>query len=759
MAVTTTRYKGTSAHDLFELDMLQLASAQIAGGLGTDTLKITTTGSYVFSSASYRGLSGVDSFDFSSHLTGTLEVRLTSGMMSQTDAGRLTIVSGASGIDVLKAGASVGGTVYIAGIGVVQLDHATNNFVSIADGAFVHVKGGNGSDTIRASATGSILDGGAGNDTLVAGNGTDSVRFGTGDRADLVQSFNAAQDVVVLEGTGFTYMSEIALRLTDTASGARLDLGNGDTLTFAGISAADLGAGNFSGIAAGAPTIVVAPGTTADQLQAILDGAGAGATVILAEGSHVFNHSIVIRHDGVTLRGASETGTVVVFDYPAGTGGDGIVVRAGAESFLGTATADIARGSTSLVMSAISGLEAGDTIRIYQDNDAAYLAANGWSNADPALLASHPFREVIAQIDHIAGNTVYLKSAIPFAMTGGLARVNAIDLVRDVRLSDMTVTYALGEPNAFDFANTHPAFDGAAAVRFDGTHNAVIENLSILDSASLALDVRSSLSISVDDIYIDGAHNKGSDGNGYGLEIQETFESSFTNLEIFNTRHAVLFSSWDAEANNVVHVLDTNRDVNFHGSDDVANTVIVDRAVLAYDQSQNSGTGNGYWAVVSDGGTSHTRTDIYGGNSVLFAYARGSDAADEIHGTHAGAYLNGMNGQDILVGGSGSDIFVGGLNKDRMTGGAGADQFLFRVGDNYDTITDFDASVGSDVLVLSGTASLDAVSDLTITQDGANVLVRYGANATIIIEGRAVADIGAHCFVFDPTGQQVGSLF
>jgi RTX calcium-binding nonapeptide repeat (4 copies) len=336
MAIASTRYKGTSARDLFELDELQLASAQISGGAGTDTLSLSTDGDYSFSSASYKGLSGIDVIDFSGHTSGTLEIRLSSSMMSQSDAGRLTIVSGASGIDLLKAGSSVGGSVYVDGIGDVRLDNATNNVVNISDGATVHVVGGNGSDTIRASQTGSILDGGAGNDTLVAGNGTDTVRFGIGDRADLVQGFNVAQDVVVLEGTSFTHMSQLLLCLTDTVSGARLDLGDGDTLTFTGVAVSDLAATNFAGIAAGSPTIVGLPGTTADQLQTLLDGAGPGATVILAEGQHVFDHAIQIRHDGVTLRGASETGTVVVFDYPVGTGGDGIVVRAAAETYLGT---------------------------------------------------------------------------------------------------------------------------------------------------------------------------------------------------------------------------------------------------------------------------------------------------------------------------------------------------------------------------------------------------------------------------------------
>ncbi|MFM9941572.1 MAG: hypothetical protein ACKVP7_18970 [Hyphomicrobiaceae bacterium] len=759
VAVAATRYKGTAGNDLFILDSALLANAQISAGLGYDTLQIAAAGNFVFSSTAYRSLSGIDALDFSQHVTGTLEVRLSSSMMSQTDAGRLTIVSGAGGIDLLRAGSSVGGMVYVAGIGEVQLDHATNNIVRIADAANVHVIGGNGSDTIYASAKGSTLDGGAGNDTLVAGNGTDTVRFGTGDRADVAQGFDVAHDVVVIEGYNFNWMSEIRARLLDTTTGVRLDLGNGDTLTLTGVTADDLTAANFAGVTEGAPILTVAVGTTAAALNAMLANAGPGTTVVLAAGQHVFDREIVIRHDGVTFTGAGENLTTVVFDYPAGTGGNGIAVRGGAETFVGTAATSVASGSTSITLDSVAGLQLGDCIRIFQANDAAYMAANGWQESNPDYLTSHPFREMIVAIEGIEGNTVTFASPLAFDFAAGLARVNEIDLVTNVRIADMTVTYALGETNAFDFANSQPDFDGTAAVLLDGTRGAVIEHLSILDAASHGLDVRTSLNATVDDILVDGTHNMGTDGNGYGLQIYETFDSSFTGLEIFNMRHAVLFSAWDAEVGNFVHVVDTNRDVNFHGSEDVANTVLVDRSVLAYDQTQNTGTGNGYWSIVSDGGASHTATDIYGANAVHFTYARGHDAADEIHGSDAGAYLNGMNGQDRLIGGAGNDLLVGGLNKDRMTGGDGSDSFLVRVGDNYDTITDFDARVDGDRIVISGAAGIDSYADLAISAVGDDAVIRYGANATITLEGVMVSEISAHCFVFDPTGDAFRSMF
>ncbi len=751
-------FKGTPGDDTFRLSQSKLSSAVIIGDEGTDTLQINNKGQVTFEEGRYKNLSGIDVIDLTAHTSGTSQVRITDAIMDQTDADHLTIVSGDGGIDLLSASGEIGGTVLVAGTGEVRLDDGTNNVVTLAEGASVRVIGGAGSDTITAASTGSLLDGGSGNDQLVAGTGTDTIFFGIGDDADVVEGFDVLTDVVTLEGTTFKTMSEIETHLSQSEEGAVLDLGNGDTLTFAGVDMSALTAANFNGIVDGPPTIHIVPGTSAEEVNRIIAEAGEGATIILDDGVHVFDRPIQILNDGVTFKGASEAGTTVVFDYPAGTGGNGIEVTGGAKSFIGAATTDIAAGATAITITDASGLKAGDKIWIGQANDTDYLAANGWSDTDQTKLAGNPFREAIAEIDWIEGNTVHLKSAIAFDMDAGAAMVHAIDLVENVTLSDFTVTYALGEPNPYDFVNTHHEFDGTSAIRLDGTSHASLARISVIDAASHAFDIRTSLEPVADDLYVDGAHNKGTDGNGYGLQIYETFGGSFTNLEIFDTRHSVLFSAWDAEVGNTVHVIETNRDINFHGSADVGNAVVVDKAVLDYDQSQNTGDGNGYWAIVSDGGSSHTTTDIYGANEVTFGWAVGSDAGEEIHGVDTGAYLNGMNGQDTLVGGAGDDILVGGTNKDTLVGGEGADSFVFRVGDNYDTIVDFEAGPGGDKIVLSGTATLDAFEDLQLTQNGADVYVRYGANATLILTNQTVDAITADAFVFDPTGSGWGEL-
>ena len=59
---------------------------------------------------------------------------------------------------------------------------------------------------------------------------------------------------------------------------------------------------------------------------------------------------------------------------------------------------------------------------------------------------------------------------------------------------------------------------------------------------------------------------------------------------------------------------------------------------------------------------------------------------------------------------------------------------------------------------VTGTATLDSFSDLTLTQNGADVYVRYGANATLILKNHVVAEVTAQSFVFDPTGTDWSQL-
>lgn len=121
-------------------------------------------------------------------------------------------------------------------------------------------------------------------------------------------------------------------------------------------------------------------------------------------------------------------------------------------------------------------------------------------------------------------------------------------------------------------------------------------------------------------------------------------------------------------AGNLVHVLQTDRDINFHGGRDHDNVVVVDKSIrdAASDIIGPSvfynATGTHY-GTVTDPAT----------NIVKFGYVEGSRLGDDVHGYDSGAWLSGLGGKDTLTGGAGNDFLIGGAGNDTLFGGDGVD--------------------------------------------------------------------------------------
>jgi hypothetical protein len=486
----------------------------------------------------------------------------------------------------------------------------------------------------------------------------------------------------------------------------------------------------------------------------MIAGAEAGTSFVLADGVHAFSEAIVIARNEITLRGQSESGTVLRFSFASGTEADAIQLTGGAKTYVGLAQDTITIGQDVITLADGHGLAAGDAIYLYQPNTPEYLAANGWSNVLWEDADQRPFREYIAEIESVDGNTIRLKSPVPYTMDLGETRVFEINMLRNVALSDFTVTTDLGAANPYDFVNTQAGYDGQSAIHLTAVSGAALTNISVLDAASNGISLTSTVGVTADNILIDGAHNKGGDGNGYNILLSESFGNTFTGLDLYNGRHSVVFSAWNAETGNSIGIANTNRDINFHGSPDTGNGISVARAVLDYNPALDTSGENSSWAIVSDGGASHAATDTFGDNDVAFNYAVGSTANDVIHGTDSNDYLNAGFGYDTILGNGGDDYIVGGTRKDTMNGGDGSDTFLLRMGDDLDTITDFTFGLDGDTIIFSGNAAVTSMANLTFTQNGADLYVRYGSNSTVILAGHTLADVDASNFAFDPGGAQ-----
>ncbi len=141
----------------------------------------------------------------------------------------------------------------------------------------------------------------------------------------------------------------------------------------------------------------------------------------------------------------------------------------------------------------------------------------------------------------------------------------------------------------------------------------------------------------------------------------------------------------------------------------------------------NNGVG-----TVFNSGAANLGIDTYSG----FEGVIGTNFADNLTGSASDDQIRGGRGNDVLSGADGNDILVGGAGADTMSGGAGSDTFVYRSGDAsaVDTLTDFTAGAGGDVLDISdllvGTFAGNESSYLGLRESGGNTIMSIDRDGT-----------------------------
>jgi Ca2+-binding RTX toxin-like protein len=186
-----------------------------------------------------------------------------------------------------------------------------------------------------------------------------------------------------------------------------------------------------------------------------------------------------------------------------------------------------------------------------------------------------------------------------------------------------------------------------------------------------------------------------------------------------------------------------------------------------HDEPQNDAFG----ADWVEGGAGNDTIWGGGGNDTLFGGAgddwiEGGPGYDTIHGGQGNdtvrggpgrdlAFLNdgndvffddaqgGIHGRDTVWGGAGNDTIHAGGGDDEFWGEGGADTFVFSRGDGHDRIMDYVPGVDRIVFEVTGLR----FADLTITQQGADTLIRYGDDS-LLLAGVDAAGIWADHFSF-----------
>jgi Ca2+-binding RTX toxin-like protein len=479
-------------------------------------------------------------------------------------------------------------------------------------------------------------------------------------------------------------------------------------------------------------TITLAAGSSAAQVQAAINAAPAHATIRLAAGAFNFTQTVVVDRSDITISGAGKGQTIITADSslqgaPA--------IRVGAPLFTEDKSDPVRiafapEGARHITLAQPPALRVGDTIWIEQANDRALFDKIG----DTHWREQSPLRTALAVVTAVHGKTVVLDRDLPFTFQAAGTTVEKIHVARNVTLSDFTLRGDYGASDPSDFSNRLPHEDGGMLLLVNTTDNAAIRHIALKNAASNAFVIAKSIDAAVDDLTVRGAHNKGSEGNGYGVWIRDVYDSDFRNLAVYDTRHALLFASYTSAAGNTVHVRDTNRDINFHGGLDHDNVVTVDSSV-------RTGPEVRYMGAVSyvNPGTSFGAPTDPDANTILFRNVVGTVRGDLVQAAAGGAHLVTLAGADTIIGGNGNDVVRAGTGDDFIFASRGSDRI--NGGDGDDTFR-MDMWRG----------------DVRLTTDHGDLLVHSALGTTRLIDVEGVmfkngwfhtADLAAHATFID----------
>jgi Ca2+-binding RTX toxin-like protein len=299
--------------------------------------------------------------------------------------------------------------------------------------------------------------------------------------------------------------------------------------------------------------------------------------------------------------------------------------------------------------------------------------------------------------------------------------------------------------------------DGTHALVIDTGSNAVVNTGTLAASGSGGLVVAGALdnhgelsATGGSSLAVHGAvSGHGSATVGAGSTIDFTAASD-ANVAFANGAAGTLQLDDAAHFSGTVAGLDGNDMLHFG---DVAYS-----AATQVSYTANAGDSGGT-LTLSDGTVSAQIGLIGHYDAADFHLAAGSNGGTDLVAavSDSGARI-GTAGNDVMVGTAGNDVFVAGAGSDTISGGAGSDTFVFRASDGnaVDTITDFDAGAGGDMValgaLLSGYSDASAADYFTLREEGGNTIValdRDGAGSAytthdlLVLQGVTGLDLAA----------------
>ena len=172
-----------------------------------------------------------------------------------------------------------------------------------------------------------------------------------------------------------------------------------------------------------------------------------------------------------------------------------------------------------------------------------------------------------------------------------------------------------------------------------------------------------------------------------------------------------------------------------------------------YSTSVNINLNPGAYSITATKQLAYLGNGFYADGNVFNAYLHNNDPRSYIENAIGG------NGNDIILGnaidnilrgGAGNDRLQGGGGHDTLIGGTGSDTFVFGPHDGIDTITDFQAAAGGDVVLLSGISGVSSYADVLshLSQVGSNAVLSFGVGETLTFQNVSSSNSSSADFQF-----------
>lgn len=415
-------------------------------------------------------------------------------------------------------------------------------------------------------------------------------------------------------------------------------------------------------------TIDVAHTTTAAELQALIDNAARGDTISLGAGTFHFDRTVVIERNDISVVGQGPDQTHILVD---GQDHGFSAFRIGEPLCRPQLSGDyhisqsVAEGGKSLLLKDAGGITAGDHLWIEMPNTDHFRQQIGDTQWDQ----NSPLRTSMVEVASVHGGAVKLTNGLAFDFYPSLATVHKIATTEHVKLAGFSVDYGLGASDPSDFSNPLHGFNRVAAIELASTSHVYLKDINLIEPGSIGFNFGKSIYVHASNLSVNGAHDKGTGGNGYAFQLRDVYDSELSHLNAHDTRHGVLFASWTSAANNTVEVDSTNRDINFHGGRDHNNVVTVH-------DSLRTSTEAGYLGkpyFINADGTHYGAPTDPAANHVSFGDVAATNKSETIVAGDTGSTIHARGGDDVIAGGAGNDHIDGGSGNDAIKGSAGND--------------------------------------------------------------------------------------